>query len=69
MVRATPGPAALAQWMSVRGVANSRIRWRQAPQGVRGSSVWPSTRMAAMSRYPAQTMAAMAAVSAQTPEG
>src|SRR5215207_2782474 len=64
--RSPSGPAA---WISVSGPANSRMRWRQAPQGVTRAAPSPRTRIAAIRRPPAATIAAIAAASAQVPTG
>ncbi len=51
------------------GPANSRMRWRQAPQGVTGTAPSAQTRIAAIRLPPAAIMAAMAPASAQVPTG
>ncbi len=61
-----PGPAAKT---GVSGPANSRMRWRQAPQGVTGTAPSAQTRIAAIRLPPAAIMAAMAPASAQVPTG
>jgi len=62
-------PAAVAACTRVSAEANSRMRWRQLPQGVTSSGPSPTTSMSAISRPPAATMAAIAPASAQVPLG
>lgn len=69
MVKVSSTPPRPAAWMTVDGVANSRMRWRQPPQGVPISSPSATVRIDAISRSPADTMTPMAAASAQMPSG
>jgi len=50
-------------------MANSKILWRQAPQGITGSALSARIRISAICRSPALTIAAIAAASAQVPTG
>ena len=62
-------PSGPATWTTVASSENSRMRWRQPPQGVQSASPSPTTQISAIRRPPAAAMAAMALVSAHQPFG